>query len=100
MKGKTLREVSPPATMAHPKAIDPELVIHHHRSAQVRQWGDRHGPLLHSYQHIEFHIHGKGILQSRNFCRIFFKIPENRIAVVMVAALSQIPDRMTIIPAV
>ncbi len=27
-------------------------------------WGDRHGPLLHSYQHLEFHINGKGILQS------------------------------------
>ncbi len=29
--------------------------------------GDRHGPLLHSYQHPEFHIKGKGILQSRIF---------------------------------
>jgi hypothetical protein len=30
-------------------------------------WGTRHGPLLHSYQHPEFHIKGKGILQSRIF---------------------------------
>ena len=86
--------------MAHPKAIDPELVTTPSSLSAGAAWGDRHGPLLHSYQHIEFHIHGKGILQSRNFCRIFLKIPENRIAVVMVAALSQIPDRMTIIPAV
>jgi hypothetical protein len=39
MKGKTLREVSPPATMAHPKAIDPELVIHYHRSAEGQSGG-------------------------------------------------------------
>jgi hypothetical protein len=26
--------------------------------------GDRHCPLLHSYQHLKFHINGKGILQS------------------------------------
>ncbi len=28
-------------------------------------WGDRHCPLLHSYQHLEFHINGKGIPQSQ-----------------------------------
>ena len=28
-------------------------------------WGERHCPLLHSYQHPGFHIKGKGILQSR-----------------------------------
>ncbi len=28
-------------------------------------WGDRHCPLLHFYQHLEFHINGKGILQSQ-----------------------------------
>ena len=32
-------------------------------------WGDRHCPLLHSYQHLEFHINGKGILQSRYFVK-------------------------------
>ena len=100
MKGKTLREVSPPATMAHPKAIEPELVIHPHRSVQVRHGGTGTVPSFICTTILNFHINGKGILQSRNFCRIFFKIPENRIAVVMVAALSQIPDRMTIIPAV
>jgi hypothetical protein len=30
-------------------------------------WGDRHCPLLHSYQHLEFYINGKGILQSQLF---------------------------------
>ena len=29
-------------------------------------WGDRYCPLLYSYQHLEFHINGKGILQSLN----------------------------------
>ena len=28
-------------------------------------WEDRAYPLLHSYQHLEFHINGKGILQSK-----------------------------------
>ena len=35
-------------------------------------WGDRHCPLLHSYQHLEFHINGKGILKSRIFASFLF----------------------------
>ena len=35
-------------------------------------WGDRHCPLLHSYQHLEFHINGKGILQSQKITETFY----------------------------
>ena len=52
-------------------AITPEQVLRHHRSAQGRHGGTGTVPLLHSYQHLEFHINGKGILQSlflKNAC--------------------------------
>ena len=46
-------------------AITPEQVLRHHRSAQGRHGETGSCPLLYLYQHPEFHIHGKGILQSR-----------------------------------
>ena len=48
-----------------PNAITPEQVLRHHRSAQGRHGGTGSCPLLHSYQHLEFHLKGKGILQSQ-----------------------------------
>ena len=53
-----------PRRCGSPDAITPEQVL----GIIVRagaSWGDRHSPLLHSYQHLEFHINGKGILQSQ-----------------------------------
>ena len=54
-----------PAAVAPPHAITPEQVLRHHRSAQGRHGGTGTCPLLHSYQHPEFHLNGKGILQSQ-----------------------------------
>jgi hypothetical protein len=56
-----------PRRCGSPDAITPEQVLRHHRSAQGRHGGTGSCPLLHSYQHPEFHIHGKGILQSPFF---------------------------------
>ena len=53
-----------PRRCGSPDAITPEQVLRHHRSAQGRHGGTGSCPLLHSYQHPEFHIKGKGILQS------------------------------------
>jgi len=44
-----------------PHAITPEQVLRHYRSAQGWYGGTGSCPLLHSYQHLEFHINGKGI---------------------------------------
>ena len=55
-----------PRRCGSPDAITPEQVLRHHRSAQGRHGGTGSCPLLHSYQHLEFHINGKGILQSLN----------------------------------
>ena len=51
--------------------ITPEQVLRHHRSAQGRYGGTGSCPLIHSYQHLEFHINGKGILQSHFFKTVF-----------------------------
>jgi hypothetical protein len=32
-------------------------------------WGDRHYPLLHSYQHLEFHINGKEFYRAEILIR-------------------------------
>jgi len=53
-----------PRRCGSPDAITPEQVLRHHRSAQGWHGGTGSCPLLSSYQHPEFHIHGKGILQS------------------------------------
>ena len=56
-----------PTAPVSPDAITPEQVLRYHRSAQGRHGGTGLCPLLRSYQHLEFHIHGKGILQRRIF---------------------------------
>jgi hypothetical protein len=56
-----------PRRCGSPDAITPELVLPSSSLSAGAAWGDRHCPLLHSYQHLEFHINGKGILQSRSF---------------------------------
>ena len=54
-----------PRRCGSPDAITPATVLRHHRSAQGRHGGTGSCPLFHSYQHPEFHIKGKGILQSQ-----------------------------------
>ena len=56
-----------PRRCGTPDVITPEQVLRNHRSVQGRHEGTGSCPLLHSYQHLEFHINGKGILQSRSF---------------------------------
>jgi hypothetical protein len=56
-----------PRRCGSPGAINPEPVLRHHRSAQGRHGGTGSCPLLHAYQHPEFHSKGKGILQGQNF---------------------------------
>ena len=56
-----------PPRCGSPDAITPEQVLRHHRWAQGRHGGTGSCPLLPPYQHLEFHIYGKGILQSRIF---------------------------------
>jgi len=51
-----------PRRCGSPDAINPEQVLRHHRSAQGRHGGTGSCPPL----HLEFHIKGKGILQSLN----------------------------------
>ena len=53
-----------PAVCGSPDVINPEKVLRHHRSTQGQEGGTGSCPFLHSYQHPEFHIHGKGIFQS------------------------------------
>jgi len=62
-----------PRRCGSPDAITPGQVLRHHRSAQGRHGGTVLCPLLHSYQHLEFHITGKGILQSENI--LFYSHP-------------------------
>jgi hypothetical protein len=53
-----------PAAVAPPMRLLPQrcyVIIAQPGAA----WGDRQCPLLHSYQHLEVHINGKGILQSQ-----------------------------------
>jgi hypothetical protein len=64
-----------PRRCGSPDAITPEQVLRHHRSSLGRHGGKGSCPLLPSYQPPEFHIHGKGILQS-HFKKHFY---ENRI---------------------
>jgi hypothetical protein len=56
-----------PRRCGSPDAITPELVLPSSSLSAGAAWGERHCPLLHSYQNLEFHINGKGILQSRSF---------------------------------
>ena len=58
-----------PRRCGSPDAITPGTGATSSSLSAGAAWEDRHFPLLHSYQHPEFHIHGKGILQSR---KIFF----------------------------
>jgi hypothetical protein len=58
------------AAVAPPDATTPEQVLRHHRSVQGRYGGTGSCPLLHSYQHPEFHINAKGILQIQK--ELFF----------------------------
>jgi hypothetical protein len=55
----TLKGVSPPPLWLS-DAITPEQVLHQHRSAQGRYGGQALSSPS-SYQHLEFHINGKGI---------------------------------------
>jgi hypothetical protein len=54
-----------PRRCGSPSAITPEQVLRHHRSAQGRLGETGSCPLLHPYQHPEFHLKGKGIHQSQ-----------------------------------
>ena len=67
-----------PRRYGPPDAIAPEQVLRHHRSVQGRYGGTGSCPLLHSYKHPEFHIHGKGILQSPDFRFDYKKKNETR----------------------
>jgi hypothetical protein len=58
-----------PRFCGFPDAITPGTGATSSSLSAGTAWEDRHCPILHSYQHPEFHIHGKGILQSR---KIFF----------------------------
>jgi hypothetical protein len=51
-----------PRRSGSPDAITPELVLPSSSLSAGAAWGDRHCPLFPSYQHLEFHINGKGIL--------------------------------------
>jgi len=61
-----------PRHCGSPDAITPEQVLPSSSLSAGAVWGDRHCPLLHSYQHLEFHINGKGILQSQKITETFF----------------------------
>jgi hypothetical protein len=54
-----------PCRCGSPDAITPEQVLRPHRSAQSGMGGQALSPPS-SFQHLEFHINGKGILQSQN----------------------------------
>ena len=64
-QAETLKGASPPTAVA-PRCDNSRPGATSSSLSAGAAWGDRHCPLLHSYQHLEFHINGKGILQSRN----------------------------------
>ena len=67
LQAETLKGVSPPPLWL-PRCDNSRTGATSSSLSAGAAWGDRHCPLLHSYQHLEFHINGKGILQS-----LFFK---------------------------